>query len=1249
MDIKKHITALGFVPKDGTNGIYHKIYVDYAIEIDFEKQSINYGGGITADSKTTQNFSDAENFVVLGCVDRLLTKGYKPQNLILEKTWPSGHGTSGRLDICVNREDGTPYMLIECKTYGKEYNKELARIRKDGGQLFTYFQLSGGKADVLMLYASELKGNKFVYVNEIIKIEDDYRNGDVKDIYEKWNKLTKDNGIFGSWVQPYNFQSKALTKEQLKEIKADDSSFIFNRFLEILRHNVVSDKGNAFNKIFTLFLCKVYDETTTGEGEELKFQWLEGRDNHVDFQLRLTDLYSKGMKKFLDRTVSDFNNEDFDKRCANLNEDTKQYLLREVNKLRLEKNNEFAIKEVYDNASFEENAKVVKEVVELIQGYRIRYNKRQQYLSDFFELLLTTGLKQEAGQYFTPVPIAQFIIKSLPLDSIMAEKLSRKDGEILPYMIDYAAGSGHFITEFMHEIQDIINACDTSKYIEETRKHLINWQNCHFDWATNYVYGIEKDYRLVKVGKVGCYLHGDGLANVILSDGLANFCNNKEYKGKLRKQVNDGQKDNQQFDIVLSNPPYSVSSFRQTTRDYYTEQDFELYNSLTDNSSEIECLFIERTKQLLKDGGIAGVILPSSILSNSGIYTKAREIILQYFDIVSIAELGSNTFMATNTNTVVLFLRRRDNYFAANTKSAVDTYFRTLNDVTINGIETPASKYVAHVWEGLDYTDYITLLQKLPNDKVKAHEIYAEYKKKISAKNDAKLYEAILNIEAEKLLYFILAYSQKVVIVKSGEKDVEKRFLGYEFSNRRGNEGIHAIQKGKNIDECTQLFDTNSYDNPEKASSYVYRAFKGDYTSPIAEGMQSHISRVSLIDMLTFDRPIFEKGINLNSKKKVAFDSRYTLKPIDKLASFQSGLWKGEKGVLQMTKVLRNTNFKLNNGFLDYGDVAEIEVETTQLATRTLQYGDIILEKSGGSDTQAIGRVVLFDKTDNETYSYSNFCSRIRVLDASEVEPLYLWSVLHNFYCKGGTIPLQNGIRLLNIDMNGYSKIKIPVPPIAVQKQIVEEIAKVDTSVSDAMQRIDKYESDIENLLSSLNNADSTLNTIAPFATKSIKYGDIESETYITTDNMLQNKLGVLPFEGVANISSITEYKPEDILISNIRPYLKKIWLADKEGGCSKDVLVLRSADTSKYLPKYIFYMLRRDSFFDYVMEGKKGIKMPRGNKEDIMKYKIPMPNIDEQKRIVAQIETLELEITKARTLIENVASEKQAILDKYL
>lgn len=1242
MDIKKHITRLGFVPKNGTKGIYHKVYVNYAIEVDFEKQSINYGDSITAGSKTTQKFSGAENFVVLECVDRLLTKGYKPQEIVLEKIWPSGHGTSGRLDICVNREDGTPYMLIECKTFGKEYRKELAKIHKNGGQLFTYFQLSGGKADVLMLYSSELEGDNIVYVNEIIKIEDDYRNGDVKDIYEKWNKLTKDNGIFDSWVQPYNFQSKALTKEQLKEIKNEDSSFIFNRFREILRHHVVSDKGNAFNKIFTLFLCKVYDETTTGEGEELKFQWLEGRDNHVDFQLRLTDLYRKGMKKFLDRTVSDFDKDVFDKRCVSLDEDTKQYLLREVKKLRLEKNNEFAIKEVYDKASFEENAKVVKEVVELIQGYRIRYNKRQQYLSDFFELLLTTGLKQEAGQYFTPVPIAQFIIKSLPLDTIMAEKLSRKDGEILPYMIDYAAGSGHFITEFMHEIQDIINECDTSKYIEETRKHLINWQNCHFDWATDYVYGIEKDYRLVKVGKVGCYLHGDGLANVILSDGLANFCNNKDYKEKLCKQVNDGQKDNQQFDILLSNPPYSVPSFRQTTRDYYTEQDFELYNSLTDNSSEIECLFVERTKQLLKDGGIAGVILPSSILSNSGIYTKAREIILQYFDIVAIAELGSGTFMATNTNTVVLFLRRRDNYFAANTKSAVDTYFRTLNDVTINGIETPASKYVAHVWEGLDYADYLTLLQKSPNEKVKAHEIYAEYKKKISAKSDAKLHEAILSVEAEKLLYFVLAYNQKVVIVKSGEKDVEKRFLGYEFSNRRGNEGIHAIQRGKNIDECTQLFDADSYDNPEKASTYVYKAFKGDYTSPVAESMKSHISRVSLIDMLTLDRCNYEKTISLTVKKKVIVNSHY--KQI-KIAELFDNIKNG-KNVEQTDSV-----GKYRVSRIESIANAEFNIHATKWTTDKvgeddfLQKGDILF--SHINSVRYLGKTGIYNLDEKVVHGINLL--RFRA-NKSLISPQYAYAIfkLPVFMDEVQKYAIK-AANQASVNIASIKEIRIPVPPTDIQKQIVEEIDKVDKSVADSKHQITKLEAEIENLLSSVNTEGCLLNNVAPFAIKSIKYSDIKSETYITTDNMLQYKWGVVPFEGTANISSITEYKKEDILISNIRPYLKKIWLADKEGGCSKDVLVLRSSDSDKYLPQYIYYMLRRDAFFDYVMEGKKGVKMPRGNKEDIMKYKIPMPPIDEQKRIVAQIETLEMEIKNIRITIENAGKEKQAILDRYL
>ncbi|MDC2205656.1 restriction endonuclease subunit S [Bacteroides thetaiotaomicron] len=244
---------------------------------------------------------------------------------------------------------------------------------------------------------------------------------------------------------------------------------------------------------------------------------------------------------------------------------------------------------------------------------------------------------------------------------------------------------------------------------------------------------------------------------------------------------------------------------------------------------------------------------------------------------------------------------------------------------------------------------------------------------------------------------------------------------------------------------------------------------------------------------------------------------------------------------------------------------------------------------------------------------------------------------------------LQKGQAQPHVYGSDISNIKIPVPPIDVQRQIIEEIDKIDEAANDAKLLIEASGAKIEELLSSIKYTNNNINEVAPFVTKSRKYTDIASDSYITTDNMLQNKLGVVPFKGEANISSITEYKKDDILISNIRPYLKKIWFADKEGGCSKDVLVLRSTDTSKYLPKYIFYMLRRDAFFDYVMEGKKGIKMPRGNKEDILKYRIPIPSPEEQQCIVSKVEELEAEIKAARKVIENAASQKQTVLNRYL
>jgi type I restriction enzyme M protein len=1255
MDFKKWIVALGFTPKENTANIYSKQYPlcgGYCIDADFGKEEIAYNE-IVSDSKTTQNFSQPENFVIIECVDRLLTKGYKPQNIILEKVWRSGHGTSGRLDICVTRDDGSPYLLIECKTYGKEFDKELAKTHKDGGQLFTYFQLSGGKADVIMLYASELKGKDYVFKNEIIKIEDAYRSGDAKDIYEKWNKLTKDNGIFDPWVKPYNFQSKALTKEQLKEIRSEDSSFIFNRFLEILRHNVVSDKGNAFNKIFTLFLCKVYDETSTVDGEELQFQWKEGVDTHVDFQLRLTELYSKGMQKFLERTVSDFNEDDFNKRCANLNEDTKKYLLQEVNKLRLEKNNEFAIKEVYDTPSFEENAKVVKEVVELIQGYKIRYNKRQQYLSDFFELLLTTGLKQEAGQFFTPVPIAQFIIKSLPLDEIVADRLRQKDGEILPYMIDYAAGSGHFLTEYMHEVQEIVSQSNPKDYIDSTARKVKNWQDDHFDWATQYVYGVEKDYRLVKVGKVGCYLHGDGLANVILSDGLANFSKNKEYKGKLRKDAKDTSKDNQLFDVVLSNPPYSISSFRQTTRDYYTRDNFELYDFLTDNSSEIECLFVERTKQLLKDGGVCGVILPSSILSNAGIYTKTREMILQYFDIVAIAELGSNTFMATGTNTVVLFLRRRNNYDSKNIRAAVEGYFQTFNEITINGIENPITKYVAFVWAGLDYADYLTLLQKRPNDKVKAHDIYADYRKKIRAKDETTFWKEVLALESEKLTYFIIAYPQKVVLVKSGDKEAEKRFLGYEFSNRRGSEGIHPIQRGKNIEECTQLFDTHSSDNPDKASTYIQRAFKGDYDSTIAESMQENVFRTRLVNMLTFDRADFEKSISIVGKKKVKIESKWPLVTLSRFIEVigggtpdttNYGYWNGTIPWLSVV------DFNNDTRYVERTEKTITEEGLKNSSAKILNAGDIIISARGTVGALAQLKIPM---------AFNQSCYGLR--GSQDVDNGFLYYIL-----KAEIAQLKDGSYgsiFKAITTKTFSEIKIPLPPKEIQEQIVADIEVLEKEEAKAKEKIKADKERIENVclqVYSTYNKEKLIHLAKTNPSKTeIAHLDIDTfisfvdMSSVSNDGYIANKID-RPYSELKK-GSYTYFREGDIIIAKITPCMEngKCALAtDLTNGLalgSSEFHVIRP-NNDKIDTKYLFILLNRKPIR---IEAEKNMTGASGHRRVPIAFyeslEIPMPSLAGQQTIVSEIEALEKEIAKAKKIIDRLPEQQAEILKKYL
>jgi len=1206
MPNKIFLQKLGFFPKNNASGIFYKNYKtaeSYCIEVDLEKKRFNFGNKIKSESGTTLNFSQEENWVVFECVNRLLEKGYKPEDITLEKIYPTGHGTSGRLDILV-KKNKRAYLMIECKTWGSEFEKAFKKLQKDGGQLFTYFQ-QDRDAEYLMLYASNFDGKEISLKNEIIKIEEHYREaGNVKDFFDRWNKLSKQNGIFDEWVNAYEFQSKALTRKDLKIIKQEDSGFIFNRFLEILRHNVVSDKPNAFNKIFTLFLCKIIDEDRA-KNEQLHFQWLEGEDDNISFQKRLTDLYKRGMNELLEKEVTDMGDQEFEQKFGSVDEKHKAEFLKILTEIRLKKNNEFAFKEVFDDPSFEDNAKVVKEVVELLQGYQLRYNQKHQYLGDFFELLLTTGLKQESGQFFTPVPVAKYIIKSLPIKEIIDEKIIKgNQSDLLPLIIDYAAGSGHFLTESMGEVQNIVDKIDENKLNPNSARKIKSWKDDQFGWAFDYVYGIEKDYRLVKTAKVSCYLHGDGLAKVIHGDGLGTFEKTPEYRGRLKDYDRTFPQDNNQFDIVISNPPYSVSSFKSTLNEENASKSFDLFSRLTDQSSEIECLFIERTKQLLKEGGVAGIILPSSILSNTGIYTKAREILLKYFEIIGITELGSGTFMATGTTTNILFLRRRTNYDWENIKNSVDKFFSNSNDITVNGVEKVFSKYVQHVWDKINFEDFVSLCHGNPNNNLKKHDIYKEYEKKIKAKNEEEKQKIILEIEKEKLLYFILAYPQKIVIVKSGKKKEEKAFLGYEFSNRRGYEGIHPIQRSKTIDDCTKMFDSLNQNNSEKANSYIYKAFLSDKSLEVAEPMKKHVFYSDLIDMMTFDRADFEKTISLTLKKTSKIESKWEIVRLGDIAKID---W----GNTNLTKSIFNENGKYDvfsaTGKDGKTDTFEQNGNAIILSAIGARCGKCFL--ATGKWTAIKNTIVIKAKNDNLLK--------------------YIFSIINDedFWNKSGKAQPF-------ITLESANNQKIPLPPREIQEKIVKELEKLEGIENKISDQLFEYENKIKKSLKS--SSKTTKTRIGDILT--LEYGSALPER-----DRVTGEYPVMGSNGIVGYHNTFSVKGPSIIVGRKGSAGKITWIEKNNFPIDTTFYVNKTSDEIDH--KYIFYVLKDIDLEKLVL----GAGVPGLNRNDVYNQNYNFPSLKEQQKIISQIQKIEDQISKLNKDLQDIKNQKTATLKKYL
>ena len=304
---------------------FKKEFTDFncSIEVDFISEKIIYpqDRGLKINDDTTSNFAHPENFVVFECINQLLKKGYRPEHIELEKKWHLGHDTkSGKADICVYDIDNSMLMIIECKTYGKEYKDALKILRTDGGQLFSYWQQERG-TKWISLYTSDIVGGEITRENDIINCLDDAnlvllskkddslklysKAHTVSELFEVWTEtymLKLWQGlIFGDDSLAYKIGVKPLRKKDLKDFAPDDK--IVNKFEEILRHNNVSDKENAFNRLVALFICKLADEIRKGDNDEVEFQYKQGTDTYESLQDRLQRLHQEGMEDFMGEKI----------------------------------------------------------------------------------------------------------------------------------------------------------------------------------------------------------------------------------------------------------------------------------------------------------------------------------------------------------------------------------------------------------------------------------------------------------------------------------------------------------------------------------------------------------------------------------------------------------------------------------------------------------------------------------------------------------------------------------------------------------------------------------------------------------------------------------------------------------------------------------------------------------------------------------------------------------------------------------
>lgn len=1210
-----------------------------SLGVDFANEKLIYPVEIKGRERN-DDFKQPENFVVFECVNRLLEKGYRPEHIELEKEWHLGHDAKGgRADICVSSPDGSMLFIVECKTAGREFDKAYKDTCVDGGQLFSYWQQERA-TKWLVLYASGIDGDTITYKAPTINCTDDpnivigaKKDSTIKLYTSAYTAEEKhlvwrdtyasswfDDLVFSTDSRAYEIGIKPLFKKDLRDFTPDDK--IVNKFEEILRHNNVSDKENAFNRLVALFICKLVDEIQKSDADEVEFQYKQGTDTYETLQDRLQRLHKEGMETFMREEIfyvsADYPEWLFSNYTGHQRKKAIEDLKDKIRILKFFSNNDFSFKDVHNEELFYQNGKILVEVVQLFEKYRIVYPSKHQFLGDLFEQLLNKGFKQNEGQFFTPMPITRFIWDCLPVEQIThSEK-----GTIYPKIIDYACGAGHFLTEAVEAINAFVESDGDNS------------------WVRDHIFGIEKDYRLARVAKISLYMNGAGEGNIIFGDGLENL---------PERQIENGT-----FDILVANPPYSVKDFKQHLK--LKNNSFELLERIGDNGSEIETLFVERIAQLLKPKGIAAVVLPSSILSNdSASYTGAREHIMQNFLIRAIVQLGSVTFGETGTNTVVLFLekyneppKRKD--MVCDSVTAIlsgadleDWQDKEIFEGYVAKIDVDEDVYKSFSKQELKFEDIAEIEYfKMYLDAFEADSNTTKYKGTKAFKNlsddkktdqlGIRFYQYAKNIEFEKLFYFALTYMQSTVIISAPNEDKkQKEFLGYKWSGRKGSEGIKIIKRGGKM----------YVDEDRRASSTLASAVRNSFIDgelDLSEDNRLYAGIVTTSGMLDFSRVTFNKSIRTSIKAKKHLQSKYPLHKLGKKCHVLIGgtpsrenyeyftgsnLW---VSIAEMQgQIITDTKEKITDDAIANSNVKLIPAGTTLLSFK-LSIGKTAIAGVDLYTNEAIAGLIPIDRDELlDAYLFVLFSSKL--IDLDNVGDKAFGKSLNSTYLK--------------------EEVYIPIPPIPVQKEIIAMCAKIDEEYNSTRMSIEEYRKKIETLFDELEvitkNSGGYKLTLSDKTSFAVSIGKRVLNSELVPEGTIPVfSANVFEPFGYVNKLLIEDFSMDSVLWGIDGDWMVNFYPKDNQFYPTDHCGVLRIL-TDKVHPRYMARILET--------EGKKMnfSRTYRASIDRVEGISFSVPSFEVQEKAMKQVVELEAKISELESGLASLDSKKAEILASFL